>query len=273
MRARMQLANHRRTLPLPGTDSPIPNQQGQRHPCRQSAGGVRACQRARSHRRSTLVLGVVTALALSACSTSTSPTTKAAAGNTAYRGTVTGSRATTTTTAAPVTTSAPTTTTPAVTSTTAASAPASSVGIDYSSPQAVCDGFTSTIFASNAVTDAGYGAAYVRADPYVTVAMMNPPSNNAFPSAQWDRWVAHQAHAVVTVTPASAGHPSDTPTTADRGAMATVQAHGANGWSGTPAYWTVFCTLAKGTPGVPANQWRVASMQEQLQPPAVTTAP
>lgn len=267
----MQLAKHGRTPALPGTDSPIPNQRVQSPPYRQSAGVSRACQRARSHRRSTLVLGVVTTLALSACSTSTTATTKAAAGSTAHSGAAAGSRVTTA--AAPVTTSAPTTTAPVVTSTTAASTPASSVGIDYSSPQAVCDGFTSTIYASNAVTDAGYGAAYVRADPYVTVAMMNPPSNNAFPSAQWDRWVAHQAHAVVTVTPASAGHPPDTPTTADRGAMATVLAHGANGWTGTPAYWTVFCTLAKGTPGVPATQWRVASMQEQEQPPAVTTAP
>lgn len=271
MRPRMQLAKHRRSPPLPGTDSLILSQQGQRPPYRQSAEGARACQRARNHRRSTFVLGVVSALALSACSTSTTATTKAAAGSTTYRGTATGSRAATTTTAAPVTTSATTTTAPAATSTTAA--PANSVGIDYSSPQAVCDGFTATIYASNAVTDAGYGAAYVRADPYVTVAMMNPPSNNAFPSAQWDRWVAHQAHAVVTVTPASAGHPPDTPTSADRGTMATVTAHGANGWTGTPAYWTVFCTLAKGTPGVPANQWRVASIQEQEQPPALTTAP
>lgn len=213
-------------------------------------------------------MSLAIALGLGACSTRPTTSVRSAAETSSTRSASTAS-AVSTTTAAPVITSAPTTTTLAVTSTTAA--PANSVGIDYGSPQAVCDGFTATIFASNAVTDPGYGAAYVRADPYVTQAMMNPPSNNAFPSAQWDRWVAHQAHAVVTVTPASAGHPADTPTTADRGAMATVVAHGAGGWTGTPAYWTVFCTLQKGTPGVPSNQWRVASMQEQLQPPTLTT--
>lgn len=263
----MQFPKHARTSALPETASLVPNPRPQSLPRHQSVGALPAFRRASGHPRSSahvVSVAIALGLGLSACSARPTTSVRSAAATSS-------TRAASTTTAASVITRAPTTATPAVTSTTAA--PANSVGIDYASPQAVCDGFTATIYASNAVTDAGYGAAYVRADPYVTVAMMNPPSNNAFPSAQWDRWVAHQAHAVVTVTPASAGHPPDTPTTADRGAMATVQAHGANGWIGTPAYWTVFCTLAKGTPGVPANQWRVASIQEQEQPPAVTTTP
>ncbi len=120
-------------------------------------------------------------------------------------------------------------------------------------PAAVCAAFATTIHTVDTAIDAGPGAAYYRARPYVT-ARLSQPINGVDVDARWAQWAAHRAATTVTATVLAAEAPPDSLVDAYRAVRVTVTPRGVDGWTGPTQTRIVFCQLAADSGG-----WRVDS--------------
>ncbi|WP_131784467.1 hypothetical protein [Protofrankia symbiont of Coriaria ruscifolia] len=117
----------------------------------------------------------------------------------------------------------------------------------------MCAAFATAIHTVDTAVDAGPGAAYYRARPYIT-ARLSRPINGVAVDARWEQWAAHRATTTVTTTVLAVEAPPDSLVDAHRAVRVTVTPHGTDGWTGPAETRIVFCQLAADSGG-----WRVDS--------------